>query len=131
MDIGIKWNRITWKWKWGKSKYGNTSPNTEIISPNISLGYPEITGSFIDLSGSLEKLANIGASTINNITASALHLDGTFSSGSNIAIPVTGSAVKLRVSSSGIPGSPPALKIENKYNNILTEYTVDMTLDNT
>ena len=75
-------------------KYNGTA--WESISPNISLGYPEMTGSFIDLSGSLPNLVNVGASTISNITASVLHLDGTFSSGSNIAIPITGSAVKLR-----------------------------------
>jgi len=106
-------------------KYNGTA--WEIISPNISLGYPEMTGSFIDLSGSLPNLVNVGASTISNITASVLHLDGTFSSGSNIAISITGSAVKLKVSSSGIPGTSPVLKIENKYNNILKEYTINIT----
>jgi len=80
----------------GQNVYKYNGTAWEIVSSDISLGYPEITGSFIDLSGSLEKLANVGASTISNITASVLHLDGTFSSGSNIAIPVTGSAVKLR-----------------------------------
>jgi len=112
----------------GRNVYKYNGTAWETISPNISVGFPEMTGSFDDLSGSLPNLANVGALIPNNITASVFQLDGTFSSGSaNIVFPVTGSGVKLRVSALGTSGNLPILKIENKYNNILKEYTVNIT----
>ena len=89
----------------GRNVYKYNGTAWETISPNISVGFPEMTGSFNDLSGSLPNISNVGAFVPSNITASVLQLDGAFSyDSSHTSIPTTGSGVKLRATTGHTEG---------------------------
>ena len=68
----------------------------DVISPNISVGNPIITGSYNLFSSSYKELSHVGARTLSKITASSLQLDGGFSyTSTDSAINTTGSQVKI------------------------------------
>ena len=90
---------------------------------NLSVGYTDGTGSFSAYSGSMESVANTKVRLAADLTSSAVSFDTTFSSGSNIAEAVTGSALKMACTSGS---SGLELRIESKYNNILKHYKVNI-----
>ena len=96
----------------------------ETISPNIAVGYSEMDQS---ITGSIETFENTGASAPSTLSVNTLQLDGAHDTSNTSAFSIVGSAIKL--SSETQQPAAPELKIQSKYNNVLTSYKINMTRD--